>query len=187
MKKLSVSLKESRFVDLINKKFTGEIRKEDMIGNLQRLKPVDIGTSVLWADDDLCVNNKYLFTFDEVTNMLKDSEWRLPTVSEVKELQKYKKEYRNGEYIFTNNGTYLTFYPHGFIYDPLPSKETAQKSDIVMGWTGDVSKYNNNYICTYIINRFSITGRNISFGISFGTTNVKSKSFLLSVRLVKDR
>ena len=29
MKKLSVSLKESRFVDLINKKFTGESRKED--------------------------------------------------------------------------------------------------------------------------------------------------------------
>jgi hypothetical protein len=29
MKKLSVSLKESRFVDLINKKFTGEGRKED--------------------------------------------------------------------------------------------------------------------------------------------------------------
>ena len=29
MKKLSVSLKESRFVDLINKKFTGERRKED--------------------------------------------------------------------------------------------------------------------------------------------------------------
>ena len=35
MKKLSVSLKESRFVDLINKKFTGEIRKEDKIGNLK--------------------------------------------------------------------------------------------------------------------------------------------------------
>ena len=31
MKKLSVSLKESRFVDLINKKFTGERRKEDGI------------------------------------------------------------------------------------------------------------------------------------------------------------
>ena len=63
MKKLSVSLKESRFVDLINKKFTGEIRKEDMIGNLQKLKPVDIGTSVLWADDDLCDGGNYLFTF----------------------------------------------------------------------------------------------------------------------------
>ena len=87
MKKLSVSLKESRFVDLINKKFTGEIRKEDMIGNLQKLKPVDIGTSVLWADDDLCVDDKYLFTFDDVTNMLKDSKWRLPTVSEVEELK----------------------------------------------------------------------------------------------------
>ena len=46
MKKLSVSLKESRFVDLINKKFTGEIRKEDKIGNLKELKPVDIETSV---------------------------------------------------------------------------------------------------------------------------------------------
>ena len=69
MKKLSVSLKESRFVDLINKKFTGEIRKEDLIGNLQKLKPVDIGTSVLWADNDLCDGSEYLFTFDELTDM----------------------------------------------------------------------------------------------------------------------
>ena len=183
MKKLSVSLKESRFVDLINKKFTGEIRKEDIIGNLQRLKPVDIGTSVLWADDGLCVDDKYFFTFDEVTNMLKDSEWRLPTVSEVKELENCEKDFRDDKYIFTNNGKSLTFYPNGYIYVLPTTKKTSQKSDIVMGWTGDVSKYNNNYICTYIINRFSITGRNISFG----TTNVKSKSFLLSVRLVKDR
>ena len=49
MRKLSVSLKESRFVDLINKKFTGEIRKEDKIGNLKELKPVDIETSHLFC------------------------------------------------------------------------------------------------------------------------------------------
>ena len=183
MKKLSVSLKESRFVDLINKKFTGEIRKEDKIGNLKELKPVDIETSVLWADVDLRDGDNYLFTFDEATDMLKDSEWRLPTLSEVIKLKRHKKYFRDDKYIFTNNGKSLTFYPNGYIYVLPTTKKTSQKSDIVMGWTGDVSKYNNNYICTYIINRFSITGRNISFG----TTNVKSKSFLLSVRLVKDR
>ena len=115
MRKLSVSLKESRFVDLINKKFTRETRKEEET-NLQRLKPIDIGTSVLWADNDLCKGGNYLFTFDEVTDMLKGSEWRLPTVSEVKELKRCKKEDLDGKYIFTNNGTSLTFYGHGEIF-----------------------------------------------------------------------
>ena len=153
MRKLSVSLKESRFVDLINKKFTGEIRKEDKIGNLKELKPVDIETSVLWADVDLRDGDNYLFTFDEVTDMLKDSEWRLP----------------------------ITFYPHGFIYDPLPSKETAQgpnNDDTVYGWTNDVSKYNNNNINIYLM------GPSLFID---GKSNAIYKNSLLSARLVKDR
>jgi len=177
MRKLSVSLKESRFVDLINKKFTGEIRKEDIIGNLQKLKPVDIGTSVLWADDDLCVDKKYLFTFDEVTDMLKDSEWRLPTVSEVEELQKIEKDNKDGKYIFTNNGTSLIFYPHGFIYDA----QGPNNDDTVYGWTNDVSKYNNNYINIYLMDpSFFIVGKN-------SVIIDRDRNSLLSARLVKDR
>ena len=181
MRKLSDSLKESRFVDLINKKFTGEIRKEDMIGNLQKLKLVDIGTSVLWADTDLCVDKKYLFTFDEVTNMLNGSKWRLPTYSEVRELNNYEKEYRDGKYIFTNNdnGKSLIFYPHGYIIVLQQSKITAQVPDVVVrGWTADVSKYDNNYINTY-----SIDGG--SFGVASGTSEYRNS--LLSVRLVKNK
>jgi len=181
MRKLSVSLTESRFVDLINKKFTDEIRKEDMIGNLQKLKPVDIGTSVLWADNDLCVDDKYLFTFDELTDMLKDSEWRLPKFSEVRELNNYEKEYRDGKYIFTNNdnGKSLIFYPHGYIYVLQQSKITAQGPDVVVhGWTADVSKYDNNYINTYLIDGGS-------FGVASGTSEYRNS--LLSVRLVKDK
>jgi len=177
MKKLSVSLKESRFVDLINKKFTCEIRKEDIIGNLQELKPVDIGTSVLWADNDLRDGGEYLFTFDDVTDMLKDSEWRLPTVLEVEELKRCKKEDLDGKYIFTNNGTSLIFYPHGFIY----GKETAQgpnNDDTVYGWTNDVYKYNNNCINIYLMGpSLFIVGKN----------NVIDRNSLLSVRLVKDK
>ena len=180
MKKLSVSLKESRFVDLIDKKFTGEIRKEDIIGNLQRLEPVDIGTSVLWADDDLCVDDKYLFTFDEVTDMLKDSEWRLPTVSEVNELKKYKKYFGDDKYIFTNNGISLIFYPHGYIIVLPQSKKTMQGEDVVVvGWTADVSKYNNNYINTYFMNGGG------SFAV--GSSNSEYRISLMSARLVKDK
>ena len=182
MRKLSVSLKESRFVDLINKKFTRETRKEEEI-NLQRLKPIDIGTSVLWADNDLCKGGNYLFTFDEVTDMLKGSEWRLPTVSEVKELKRCKKEDLDGKYIFTNNGTSLTFYGHGEIF-VLPSGKTFQKPNnnddtvSVYGWTNDVSKYNNNYINIYLMDPslFIVEKSNIIY-----------KNSLLSARLVKDK
>ena len=174
MKKLSVSLKESRFVDLINKKFTRETRKEEI--NLQRLKPVDIGTSVLWANDDLCVNNKYLFTFDEVTDMLKDSEWRLPTVSEVNELKKYKKYFGDDKYIFTKKGTSLTFYPHGYI-DVLPSGKTEQGEDnLFYGWTADVAI--NDYMRMYVMDpdEFPVDA-----------FPIMNKNSLLSVRLVKDK
>ena len=178
MKKLSVSLKESRFVDLINKKFTGEIRKEDMIGNLQKLKPVDLGieTSVLWADKDLCVDKKYLFTFYEVTDMLKDSEWRLPTVSEVKELKNYKIDFRKGKYIFTNKGKSLTFYPHGLI-SVFSTSEEIQFSDAVEGWTAD-EEY-EDCISIYEIHHSGI--------FNPGKYPVMDKNYLLSARLVKDK
>ena len=178
MRKLSVSLKESRFVDLINKKFTGETRKEDMIGNLQELKPVDLGieTSVLWADKDLCVDKKYLFTFYEVTDMLKDSEWRLPTVSEVRELKKYKLYFRKGKYIFTNNGTSLTFYPHGLIAVFLTS-ERIQFPDCVEGWTAD--EEDDDCISIYEIHHSDI--------FNPGKYPVMDKNDLLSVRLVKNK
>ena len=178
MKKLSVSLKESRFVDLINKKFTDEIRKEDLIVNLQKLKPVDIGTSVLWADDDLCDGDNYLFTFDEVTDMLKDSEWRLPTVSEVSKLKDFEKDFRKGKYIFTNNdnGKSLTFYPHGFV-DVLPSGKTEQGEDnLFYGWTADVAI--NDYMRMYVMDpdEFPVDA-----------FPIMNKNSLLSVRLVKDK
>ena len=176
MRKLSVSLKESRFVDLINKKFTDEIRKEDLIGNLKKLKPVDIGTSVLWADDDLCDGGEYLFTFDEVTDMLKGSEWRLPTVSEVKELKNYKKDFMDDEYIFTNNGTSLTFYGHGYI-NVFEKSKGIQFPENVEGWTADV--YLNDCISIYLMNppENFIVGR-------YPAADKESKR---SARLVKDK
>ena len=180
MRKLSDSLKESRFVDLINRKFTRETRKEDMIGNLQKLKPVDIGTSVLWADKDLCVDKKYLFTFDELTDMLKDSEWRLPTVSEVSKLKDFEKDFRKGKYIFTNNdnGKSLTFYPHGFI-DVFSASEEIQCSDEVDGWTADVyDVYPDDLISIYIMDPGSF---------DVGRDTVIDKNNLLSARLVKDK
>jgi len=176
MKKLSVSLKESRFVDLINKKFTDEIRKEDLIVNLKKLKPVDIGTSVLWADDDLCDGDNYLFTFDEVTDMLKDSEWRLPTLSEVNELKDFEKDFRDGEYIFTNNGKSLTFYPHGYINGDETSKG-IQFPDNVEGWTANI--YTNDCVSIYLMfppENFIV-----------GRYPVMDKESKLSVRLVKDK
>jgi hypothetical protein len=178
MKKLSDSLKESRFVDLINKKFTDEIRKEDLIVNLKELKPVDIGTSVLWADVDLRDGDNYLFTFDEVTDMLKDSEWRLPTVSEVSKLKDFEKDFGDGKYIFTNNGTSLTFYGHGEIFVLSSGEDEQDEDNEFFGWTADVSKYDNNYISIYTMDpNVVVTDRD----------NYRDKKCSLSARLVKDK
>ena len=76
---------ESVWVD-IHKRSNGiKTRKEDAT-NIDSIKPVDIGASVLWADRDLEKQGEYLFAFDEIPP-INSKEWRLPTKEEIDELE----------------------------------------------------------------------------------------------------
>ena len=85
MKKLS-KITEGILGDIAKRDLSGEKKKEDVIGNIKQIQPVDVGCSVLWADRDLEVDGEYLFTFDEAMDFVKNSEWRLPTLEEVADL-----------------------------------------------------------------------------------------------------
>ena len=89
MKKLSVSLKESRFVDLINKKFTGEIRKEDHYEHYLNIDELKCGVKdgdIYWANVDLTIDGASILSkkeeFDEIPKAILKG-WRLPKSSEV--------------------------------------------------------------------------------------------------------
>jgi hypothetical protein len=85
MKRLS-NINESVWSD-IHKRSNGDIiRKEDETTNLRDIKPVDMckDSHILWADRDLeYKDGDCYFTFDDSNEIIKNSEWRLPTVREV--------------------------------------------------------------------------------------------------------
>ena len=133
IKKFDEFINENIF-DGIGKRLKGDVlRKEDETTNIKKIKPVDIGTSVLWADDDLQIEGDYLFSFDELEEILpKLNGWRLPTLKEVAELDKIKgervndKEIHIGELVFITRGLYRyhshshcdDYYYYGWTSDP---------------------------------------------------------------------
>ena len=71
----------------INRRSQGnQVKKEDKT-NIDSIKPVDVGASVLWADRDLEKQGEYLFAFDEIPP-INSNGWRLPTMDEINELEK---------------------------------------------------------------------------------------------------
>ena len=88
----------------------------------------------------------------------------------------YSHFFRDGECIFTNNGTSLTFYGHGYI-NVFEKSKGIQFPENVEGWTADV--YPNDCISIYLMNppENFIVGR-------YPVVNKESKR---SARLVKDK
>lgn len=78
-------ISESIWADIHRRSNGTQTKKEDKT-NIDELKPVDIGTSVLWADRDLEKYGEYLFAFDEIPP-INSNEWRLPTIDEINELE----------------------------------------------------------------------------------------------------
>ena len=113
------------------------VKKEDEVGNIGSLKPIDIGGSVLWADRDLEIDGEHLFKFEEVSNFIDANGWRLPTLEEVREL-KEKCTFENvGDY-FTGNRK-LVFKRRGMIYNTSVShgNEYPTFLDDYWGWTSE--------------------------------------------------
>ena len=89
MKKLS----ESVWGDVRRRAEGHTERREDDMTNIRDIVPLDMGCSVLWADRDLeWKNGSCYFNFDEATELVKKSEWRIPSKDEVFELFKKTRD-----------------------------------------------------------------------------------------------
>ena len=117
MKKLS-NITESIWSDLQDRSSGDVIRKEDEMGNLYKLNPIDLGGSVLWSDVDLEVNGETYFDWKELQEMLpkiEKSGWRLIKSDDLHQLEGLDWEgdgksihikFNDEELIFYKNGQY---------------------------------------------------------------------------------
>ena len=168
------------------------IRKEDEITNIKSLKPLDMGGSVLWADDDLSLKDEddCYFTFDEAFELVKNSGWRLPTLEEVAELDDiYKKGsfWENDDrFVFDGFPHQLVFFKKGLIYTSASDKPIDK--DYYYCWTSTLFLNNSRFanIFTFSDGKPCHTPlndlHNINDSVTQDTTNGK-----LCVRLVKDK
>ena len=78
-------LKESLWADVQSQAAGDAIKKEDELGNIAELKPIDLGDhcDVYFADNDLIIGDEYEFTLDDKNNMKFTHRWRLPEESEL--------------------------------------------------------------------------------------------------------
>ena len=143
MNKLS-KIDESVWADMHRRSNGDIIRKEDEIGNLHKLEPVDMGGSILWADRDFQIDGNFWFTYKDAEESLQGTDWRLPTREEAEELfylfnsDHFSKE--GVKYIFTNNDTSLVFINLGIKYG---DNEKIIKPNDYHCWTSTISSPTN--------------------------------------------
>lgn len=141
MKKLS----ESVWMD-IHKQSSGDIdRKEDEYTNIRYIEPVDMGVSVLWADRDLeRKDGSYFFDYDDVSNAIQKSKWRIPTKKEVSELFKSAKHTNQSFETYTIDGkSQLVFNKKGYLLPPNESEKIKHPWSY-LAWTSDESEYDGH-------------------------------------------
>ncbi len=147
---------ESIWSDIQDRSSGETIRKEDEVGNLHELKPIDMGGSVLWADKNLICDGDELFTFHEAYELIKNSTWRLPTRKEVAELDGHNRYY-DSNYIYLDDDRKLSFKKCGVEYIPkIGNPFTLDESKAFYGWTSEVTKYNSNDIHVFFLNHFEL-------------------------------
>lgn len=177
MKKLS-NIDESVWADIHKRSNGSQDRKEDNLTNTTNLKkiiPIDLHCSVLWADRDLEYNDgSYYFDFNEVNDILKKSEWRLPTQNEVTELfinaSIIKATTEECIIADDNKSVSLTFYKHGYQTD----FNKVFDEETYCFWTSTKDHTDSDYHIFGCIKRY----------MSLYTSNDKNR---LCVRLVKDK
>ena len=186
MKKLS-KIDESVWSD-IHKRSNGDaIRKEDEIGNLHKLKPVDMGGSVLWADRDLEYDGNVHFLFDDIQRLIQNSEWRLPTRKDIDDLHRYcvLKHNIDDLYFVSPNSQKLIFNRNGMIYNTSVSHGNEIKTYLSEYWGWTSEELSSKEIHCYIItdNDILYTPKKFVPGDAI-TTDRTAK---LCVRLVKNK
>lgn len=91
-------------------------REEDVFtSNIKKLEFIDMGGSVLWADDDLVIKDKFpsniVYSFNEISSIRLPIGLRLPTLEEVYELENDNivKENSDGRilFIYVENDMYM--------------------------------------------------------------------------------
>ena len=188
------NVSESVWTD-IHKRSNGDaIRKEDEIGNLHKLKPVDMGGSVYWADADLKYDGKIHFLFDEIQELVQNSGWRLPTRKDIDELDRYCVLKSNKDYLYltnlysTNKSQVLTFNRNGMIYNTSVShgNEMVTYLSEYWGWTSEEVNDGTTIQC-FIITDNDVLYTPLTNHYSIMDLINSDRHAKLCVRLVKDK
>lgn len=188
MKRLS-QINESIWSDIQDKSTGEQVRKEDNIGNIQQIKPVDMGGTVLWGDKDLEIDNQKLFTYEQTEEVIGQIKgWRLPTLKEVAELDGHNFYYDN-DHIYFDDDRKLSFEKKGVGYQfgGKGSKRylTTGKEKVFYGWTSEPYKYSSNDVHVFIIDNSSFNYSSLTYDINDQVT--KDANSYCSIRLVKDK
>ena len=183
MKKLS-NITESIWSDIQDRSSGETVRKEDEVGNLHELKPIDMDGSVLWADKNLIYDGEELFTFHEAYELIKNSTWRLPTREEVAELDGHNRYY-DSKYIYLDDDRKLSFKKCGVGYLFHGIESTLDENKVFYGWTSEKYKYSSNDVHVFVIDDFDLSSSPLDSTVNNQVTqNADSKC---CIRLVKDK
>ena len=150
----------------IRKKSLGQEERIEEGTNIKSMQPVDIGFSVLWADRDLEQQGKDIFTVAEVKELIADSEWRLPTEKETREITGPGDPEPDG-WSFSKGDQKLLFKKRYY---------KGTNAEVYIGWTSDTVTTDGG-TCVYMLD-----GRN-----EFGVAAISPPDRYYSARLVKDR
>lgn len=143
---------ESIWSDIQDRSAGDTIRKEDEIGNIMDLKPVDMGVSVLWSDRDFESDGNVYFSYTDIVEMIKNTGWRLPTFNEMSKLTRCSVMYKNTfeESKLHANFNDLIFEKCGYQY---ADEDRVLDPDSYYAWTSDTAKSGNEAYITICINK----------------------------------
>lgn len=185
MKKENVN--ESVWGDMRKRAEGTSVRQEDEMNNIKKLKPVDMGGPVLWADRDLELDGQYLFKFNEIPPLIEGSGWRLPTLEDIYTLDTINKgSITVNKDCFYFGNRKLVFYKRGMIYNTSVThgNEIITDDDFYFGWTSDVYKGEQINIYTFDDGEMVYTPKVIKSVMDPIVDNENSK---FCVRLVRDK
>ena len=147
------NVSESIWTDMQKRSSGDDLRKEDDLTNIRELVPVEMGVTVLWADRDLeWKDGGFYFNYNEASNIIKNSKWRIPTKKESYELFQYTTMIKNTDEVCIQEGKFddkpqLIFDKKGYKYED--GDAIFQKSMYAM-WTSTEIKEIEAYYMSVI-------------------------------------